>query len=128
MIIVLLHETEYDPIRRFHSGNVLVHDAKDSLVWRCNVPVHGYVLRTKYEVVMSTISSFSSSQEGVVIIHDFIEKKQQTAFISPVDSTLRRLVHLQPSAAHRTQPTNLRIVESTESHQPPENIHHRRRR
>ena len=64
-------------------------------------------------------------QEGVVIIHDFIEKKQQTAFISPVDSTLRRLVHLQPSAAHRTQPTNLRIVESTESHQPPENIHHR---
>jgi hypothetical protein len=35
---------------------------------------------------------------------------------------LRRLVHLQTSAAHRTQPTNLRIVESTESHQPPENI------
>jgi hypothetical protein len=32
------------------------------------------------------------------------------------------LVHLQTSAAHRTQPTNLRIVESTESHQPPENI------
>jgi hypothetical protein len=70
-------------------------------------------------IVSSTISCFSMCGHNS---RDYAKETANPFSFPPVDSTLRRLVHLQTSAAHRTQPTNLRIVESTESHQPPENI------